>query len=92
MAMKDTEGLISKLIIEGAVERRRDELRFTNSLCSHLAGYNPEECLKTGKSIGWRKMLQEFTPALGLLSNEEIAMTIALLDYFLNVVEAKRGF
>ena len=90
--MKAAEGLITKLIIKGVIETRGSELRFTDAFCSHLAHYSPEDCFKAGKNQGWRKMFQEFKPALGSLHDDEIAITIALLDYFLNTVEVKRGF
>lgn len=90
--MKATEGLITKLIIKGVIETKCGELRFTDAFCSHLARYSPEDSFKAGQIRGWRKMFQEFTPALGSLSNEEIEKAIVFLDYFLNTVEAKRGF
>ena len=85
------QGLITKLVRAGAIERRLDELRFTSDLCSHLAQYDPEECLRAGEIRSWRKMLEDFAPDLSSLSDEEVSVTITLLDYFLNEVEAKRG-
>ena len=84
-----SNGLITKLVIAGAVERQLNDLRFTNRLCGHLAQYDPEESLRAGKIDGWRKMLRDFEPSLGSLSDAEISTTITLLDYFLNVVEQK---
>ena len=84
-----SNGLIIKLVIAGAVERQLNELRFTSSLCCHLARYNPEESLSAGRIDGWRTMLRDFEPSLGSLSDEEISTTITLLDYFLNVLEQK---
>lgn len=87
-----TQGLITKLIRAGVVERRIDELRFTGILCSHLAQYDPVQCLRDGEIKSWRKMLADFAPVLASLSDEEVSITITLLDYFLNEVEAKRGY
>jgi len=85
-------GLITRLVRAGAVERRFDELRFSPGLCSHLASYDPASCLKDGEVKGWRGMLADFAAELSSLSDEEVSITITLLDYFLNEVEAKRGY
>jgi hypothetical protein len=37
-------------------------------------------------------MLADFAPELASLSDEEVSITITLLDYFLNEVEAERGY
>ncbi|MGI0048661.1 MAG: hypothetical protein ACREAW_03890, partial [Nitrososphaera sp.] len=87
-----TQGLITRLIRVGAVDRRINELRFSSGLCLHLARYDPGQCLKDGEIKGWRKMLADFAPELAFLSDEEVSITITLLDYFLNEVEAKRGY
>lgn len=85
-----TPGLITKLVRAGAIERRIDELQFTASLCNHLAQYDQDEYLRHGEITSWRKMLGDFEPGLASLSDEEVSITITLLDYFINEVEAKR--
>jgi hypothetical protein len=90
--MKISNGLIKKLIDEGVVERRGDELRFRDVFCTHLARYSPEDCFRGGQVEGWRKMFKEFIPSLSSLSDEDIATTTVLLDYFLNVVKASQDF
>lgn len=87
-----TSGLITKLIRAGVIERRISELRFTPDFCSHLGQYDPSECLKDGEIKSWRNMLRDFASELNSLSDEEVSITITLLDYFLNEVEAKRGY
>ena len=90
-AAETNEGLISKLIAQGAVELTHDELRFTAIFCKHMAHYRPEDCFEEGQTEGWRRIFREFRPALDSLSDEEISRTIVLLDYFVNVVESNRG-
>jgi hypothetical protein len=85
-----TSGLISKLFDTGVAEREFHELGFSNKFCRHLSHYNERHLRsKAGTVEGWREILSGFDNRLDALSNEEIGMTIVLLDYFLHKVSAR---
>ena len=66
------------------------ELRFTNEFCAYLAQYNQGNLrIKAATVEGWRDIMLDFDPNLKALSDEEISMTIVLLDYFLQKASVK---
>ena len=82
--MRDT-GLIRKLIAGGVVDKRINELKFSDEFCKHLVEYNRQHGFKGGGTIEtWREILVEFNSALELINDKEVATTIVLLDYFLD--------
>ena len=82
--MRDT-GLIRKLIAGGVVDKRVNELKFSDEFCKHLVDYNREHNFKGGGTIEtWREILTEFNKALEMMSDKDVATTIVLLDYFLD--------
>ena len=82
--MRDT-GLIRKLIAGGVVDKRINELKFSDEFCKHLVEYNQRHGFKGGGTIEtWREILVEFNSALELINDKEVATTIVLLDYFLD--------
>jgi hypothetical protein len=83
-------GLISKLCITGVVEREIHELRFTDRFCAYLSQYNQRHLRsKAGTVQGWREIMTGFDGRLEALSDGDICMTIALLDYFLQKLSAR---
>ena len=83
-------GLISKLCAAGAAEREIDDIRFTNDFCVFLGQYNQRNSRnKTATIEGWRNMMISYDSKLRALSDEEIRMTIELLDYFLGKISAR---
>jgi hypothetical protein len=83
-------GLISKLSAAKIVESGISELRFTNEFCAYLAQYNQGNLrIKAATVEGWRDIMLDFDPNLKSLSDEEISMTIVLLDYFLQKASVK---
>ena len=88
--MRDA-GLIRKLVAAGVVDKRIDELKFSDEFCKHLVFYNRTRGFKGGGTIEvWRQILVEFNDALGMISDKEVATTIVLLDYFLDKLPTEK--
>ena len=84
-------GLIEKLLAGGVVEKRIEDLRFTDDFCKHLVYYNRNCGFKGGGTLEvWRQILVKFKPVLDGLSDKEIAITIVLLDYFLDKIGTEK--
>jgi len=82
-------GLVGKLLVAGVVELRTNELRFTDHFCSYLVSFNDNHIhAKVGSIEGWHDVICSFDSSLDSLSEEEIAITIVLLDYFLEKVSS----
>lgn len=82
-------GLISKLCAARIAERGISGLRFTNDFCAYLAQYNQGHLrMKAATVEGWRDIMLDYD-RVTTLSDEEIGMTIVLLDYFLQKTSAK---
>ena len=88
--MRDA-GLIRKLVAAGVVDKRIDELKFSDEFCKHLVFYNRTRGFQGGGTIEvWRQILVEFNDALGMISDKEVATTIVLLDYFLDKLPTEK--
>jgi hypothetical protein len=78
------KGLIQWLLDARVIDKRINELRFSDEFCKHLIAYNGVEGFNGGGTIEiWREILTEFDKSLESLSDKDVAMTIVLLDYFL---------
>ncbi|HKU48452.1 MAG TPA: hypothetical protein VJP79_00755 [Nitrososphaera sp.] len=78
------KGLIQKLVGGGVVDKRINELKFSEEFCKHLVSYNRLYGFRGGGTIEiWREILTEFNGSLESMSDKEVATTIVLLDYFL---------
>ena len=83
-------GLISKLCAARVVERENHDLRFANDFCSYLAQYNQRNLRNKAATVeGWRNIMTGYDNSLKTISDEEIGMTIVLLDYFLEKVAVR---
>jgi len=83
-------GLISKLCAARVVEKESHDLRFTNDFCTYLAQYNQRNLRNKAATVeGWRNIMTCYHNSLRTISDEEIGMTIMLLDYFLEKVAVR---
>jgi len=83
-------GLISKLCAGRVVERENHDLKFANDFCSYLAQYNQGNLRNKAATVeGWRNIITGYDNSLKTISDEEIGMTIVLLDYFLEKVAVR---
>jgi len=83
-------GLIGKLCAAKIAERGITGLRFTNDFCTYLAKYNQGNLrIKAASVEGWREIMLNYDHGT-TLSDEEIGMTIVLLDYFLQKVSVNQ--
>jgi hypothetical protein len=83
-------GLISKLCAARVVERENHDLRFANDFCTYLAQYNRRNLRNRAATVeGWRNIMTSYHNSLRTISDEEIGMTIMLLDYFLEKVAVR---
>lgn len=83
-------GLISKLCAARVVERENYDLRFANDFCAYLAQYNQRNLRNKAATVeGWRSIMNGYNNSLRTISDEEIGMTIVLLDYFLEKVAVR---
>lgn len=78
------ESLITKLISAGAVQKRQNELTFTNSFGRYLVACLGNHPLKSASVKTWREMLGKYDPSLETLSIEEIHVVLSLLYYHLS--------
>lgn len=78
------ESLITKLIKAGAVQKRQNELAFTNSFGRYLVACLGNYPVKSASVKTWREMLGKYDPSLETLSIEEIHVVLSLLYYNLN--------
>lgn len=82
--MRDA-GLIRKLLAAGVIDKRIDQLKFSDEFCRHLVSYNHSHGFKGGGTLEtWREILVGFNSGLEIMSDNEVATTIVLLDYFLD--------
>ena len=89
ITMPTPNKLIIKLLGSGVVSKEwPDGIRFTHEFCLHVVVHS-KHFRKKGSSIAdWRKMFVKFNRSLVSLTDEEIANTIVLLDYFLQNLDA----
>ena len=67
------------------VEKENYDLRFAGDFCTFLAQYNQRNLRNRAATLeGWRKILTSYDSSLETISDEEIGITIVLLDYFLD--------
>ena len=79
------KGLIQRLLEARVIDKRIHELKFSDEFCKHLVAYNRIYGFKGGGTIElWREILSEFDRSLDSMSDKDVAMTIVLLDYFLD--------
>jgi hypothetical protein len=91
MRMQGT-GLIEKLLAAGVVEKRTDDLKFSDDFCKHLVYCNRNYGFKGGGTLEvWRQIMVKFKSGLDGLSDKEIATTIVLLDYFLDRIAPEKS-
>ncbi len=84
-------GLIEKLLAAGVIEKKIHELKFTDEFCKHLVSCNRVNGFKGGGTLEvWRKIMVEFNGTLDGLSDKDIAITIVLLDYFLDKLTTEK--
>lgn len=84
-------GLIRKLLAAGVIDKRVNELKFSDEFCRHLVVYNKNHGFKGGGTIEvWREILVEFNSSLEMMSDKEVATTIVLLDYFLDKLPSEK--
>lgn len=84
-------GLIEKLLTAGVIEKRINELKFSDEFCKHLVSWNHKYGFKGGGTIEvWRQIMLEFNKSSDSLSDKDIAMTIVLLDYFLDKIGTEK--
>ena len=89
--MRD-HGLIQKLLAAGVIDKRIDEVKFSDEFCKHLVSYNNLNGFKGGGTIEvWRDILDEFDDSLKAISDKEVATTIVLLDYFLDKISTEKS-
>ena len=85
-------GLIEKLLAAGVIEKRIHELKFTDEFCKHLVSSNQSYGFKGGGTLEvWRKIMVEFNGTLDGLSDKDVAITIVLLDYFLDKLTTEKA-
>lgn len=83
-------GLISKLCAGRVVERENHDLKFANDFCSYLSQYNQGNLRNKAATVeGWRNIMTGYDNSLKTISDEEIGLTIVLLDYFLKKVAVR---
>jgi hypothetical protein len=89
--MRD-DGLIKKLHKAGVIDKRINELKFSDEFCKHLVRCNRNQGFKGGGTIEiWRGILVDFNESLEIMSDKEIATTIVLLDYFLDRLTTEKS-
>ncbi len=89
--MHDT-GLIQNLLAAGVIDKRVNELKFSDAFCKHLVFYNRASGLRGGGTIEtWREIMVEFNKSLEMLSDKDVATTIVLLDYFLDKLSTEKS-
>ena len=89
--MRD-QGLIQKLLAAGVIDKRINELKFSDEFCKHLVSFNNLNGFKGGGTIEvWREILDEFDESLKMISDREVATTIVLLDYFLDKISTQKS-
>jgi len=85
-------GLIEKLLAAGVVEKRTEDLKFSDDFCKHLVYCNRNYGFKGGGTLEiWRQIMVKFKSGLDGLSDKEIATTIVLLDYFLDRITTEKS-
>jgi hypothetical protein len=85
-------GLIEKLLAAGVVEKRTEDLKFSDDFCKHLVYCNRNYGFKGGGTLEiWRQIMVKFKSGLNDLSDKEIATTIVLLDYFLDRIKTEKS-
>jgi hypothetical protein len=91
VSMQET-GLIEKLLAAGVVEKRTDDLKFSDDFCKHLVYCNRNYGFNGGGTLEvWRQIMVKFKSGLDGLSDKEIATTIVLLDYFLDRIAPEKS-
>jgi hypothetical protein len=79
------KGLIGKLHAAGVIDKRINELKFSDEFCKHLVNHNKTHGFEGAGTIEvWSQILIDFSGSLTALSDKEVATTIVLLDYFLD--------
>jgi hypothetical protein len=85
------QSLIQKLHAAGVIDKRVNELRFSDEFCRHLVAFNRAHGFKGSGTIEtWRDILDDFNESLNSMSDKEVATTIVLLDYFLDKLSNDR--
>jgi len=91
VTMQD-KGLIQRLLAARVVDKRIHELKFSDEFCKHLVAYNRVYGFNGGGTIEiWREILIEFDKSLQSISDKDIAVTIVLLDYFLDKITPEKN-
>lgn len=81
-------GLVNKLLQAQAAEMHNDCPTFTPTFCRFLLWCMNCNITRAATLKGWRNILSDYNPALGLLSADEIAAIILLLQYSLDRQDA----
>jgi hypothetical protein len=85
------KSLIQRLHAAGIIDKRVNELRFSDEFCRHLVAHNRAHGFKGSGTLAiWRDILLEFNSSLGPMTDKEVATTIVLLDYFLDQLNSER--
>ena len=89
--MLSDKSLIQKLHTAGIIDKRVNELRFSDEFCRHLVAFNRAHGFKGSGTIEiWRDILNDFNKSMDSMSDKEVATTIVLLDYFLDKLSNER--